>query len=61
MRFSPLVERIDGPGAAAWEIHYAATATQRRGEDVILLTVGDPDFATPEPVMVMESDASTVP
>jgi octopine/nopaline transport system ATP-binding protein len=50
MRFSPLVERIDGPGAAAWKIHYAATAAQRRGEDVILLTVGDPDFATPEPV-----------
>lgn len=50
MRFSPLVERIDGPGVAAWKIHEAATAAQRRGEDVILLTIGDPDFATPEPV-----------
>lgn len=50
MRFSSLVERIDGPGAAAWKIHNAATAAQRRGEDVILLTVGDPDFATPEAV-----------
>jgi octopine/nopaline transport system ATP-binding protein len=51
MRFSPLVERIDGPGVAAWKIHEAATAAQRRGEDVILLTIGDPDFSTPEPVM----------
>ena len=50
MRFSPLVERIDGPGVAAWKIHEAATAAQRRGEDVILLSIGDPDFATPEPV-----------
>lgn len=51
MRYSPLVERIDGPGARAWEIHGAAIAARRRGEDVILLTVGDPDFATPEPIV----------
>ncbi|KQT46251.1 aspartate aminotransferase [Aureimonas sp. Leaf454] len=51
MRYSPLVERIDGPGARAWEIHGAAVAARRRGEDVILLTVGDPDFATPAPIV----------
>ncbi|GLU37550.1 hypothetical protein Pssp01_16430 [Pseudomonas sp. NBRC 100443] len=36
-----------GPGAAAWDIHYAAVAAQRAGEDAIVLSVGDPDFATP--------------
>jgi arginine:pyruvate transaminase len=47
MRFSPLVDRINGEGAAAWEIHYRATRDQRAGRDVIILSVGDPDFDTP--------------
>ncbi|MDF3937098.1 aminotransferase class I/II-fold pyridoxal phosphate-dependent enzyme [Pseudomonas citronellolis] len=47
MRYSSLVDRMVGPGAAAWDIHYAAVAAQRAGEDVIVLSVGDPDFATP--------------
>ena len=48
MRFSPLVQRITGDGVAAWDIHYAAYEAQRRGEDVIILSVGDPDFPTPD-------------
>ena len=47
MRFSSLVHRIDGPGVAAWDIHAAAIAAMRRGEDALLLSVGDPDFDTP--------------
>jgi arginine:pyruvate transaminase len=48
MRFSPFVERISGQGVAAWDIHHAAFEAQRQGEDVIILSVGDPDFATPD-------------
>ncbi|WP_309304267.1 aminotransferase class I/II-fold pyridoxal phosphate-dependent enzyme [Pseudomonas sp. LS1212] len=48
MRFSPFVERVAGQGVAAWDIHHAAFEAQRRGEDVIILSVGDPDFATPQ-------------
>lgn len=44
---SPLVERIAGRGAAAWALHQDAMAAKRRGEDVIVMSVGDPDFATP--------------
>jgi aspartate/methionine/tyrosine aminotransferase len=51
MRYSPLVERIAGEGADAWVIHYAARAAQERGEDVIMLSVGDPDLDTPAPVL----------
>jgi aspartate/methionine/tyrosine aminotransferase len=51
MRYSPLVERIAGDGADAWLIHYAARAAHERGEDVILLSVGDPDLDTPAPVL----------
>jgi len=51
MQYSALVERIAGDGADAWLIHYAARAAQERGEDVILLSVGDPDLETPAPVL----------
>lgn len=47
MRFSPLVERIAGEGSRAWDIHAQAWERQRRGDDVILLSVGDPDFSSP--------------
>jgi len=51
MRFSPLVARISGAGADAWITHYEAVAARERGEDVIVLSVGDPDLATPAPVI----------
>ncbi|MDE2305449.1 MAG: pyridoxal phosphate-dependent aminotransferase [Gammaproteobacteria bacterium] len=50
MKFSALVERIAGEGADAWVTHYEARRAQERGEDVILLSVGDPDFDTPDVV-----------
>ena len=51
MKYSNLVERVTGEGADAWEIHYAAKAARDRGEDVIILSVGDPDIETPKPVI----------
>jgi arginine:pyruvate transaminase len=51
MQYSPLVKRIAGDGADAWRVHYAARAAHERGEDVILLSVGDPDLDTPAPVL----------
>jgi arginine:pyruvate transaminase len=51
MQYSALVDRITGEGADAWTTHYAARLAKERGEDVILLSVGDPDFDTPAPVL----------
>ena len=51
MQYSPLVKRIAGEGADAWLIHYAARLALERGEDVILLSVGDPDLETPAPIL----------
>jgi aspartate/methionine/tyrosine aminotransferase len=51
MKFSTLVDRISGDGAAAWLTHYEAVAARERGEDVIILSVGDPDLETPAPVI----------
>jgi aspartate/methionine/tyrosine aminotransferase len=47
MRFSPLVDRLAGEGTSAWNLHYRAVAEGRAGRDVIILSVGDPDFDTP--------------
>lgn len=51
MRFSPLVERISADGADAWITHYEAAAARSRGEDVIVLSVGDPDLDSPAAVV----------
>lgn len=51
MRFSSRTERIGGDGARAWEIHYRAVERRRQGDDVILLSIGDPDFNTPPAIV----------
>jgi arginine:pyruvate transaminase len=51
MRFSPLVGRVAGRGSAAWDVHVEARRRQQAGEDVIFLTVGDPDQEPPETVI----------
>ncbi|HEV2301202.1 MAG TPA: pyridoxal phosphate-dependent aminotransferase [Stellaceae bacterium] len=51
MRFSSLTHRIGGRGAGAWNVHMEARRRREAGEDVILLTVGDPDQAPPQLVV----------
>jgi aspartate/methionine/tyrosine aminotransferase len=50
MRYSSFTERIGGEGARAWEIHHRAVQAKRAGKDVIILSIGDPDFDTPKDV-----------
>jgi arginine:pyruvate transaminase len=57
VRFSPLVDRISGRGAGAWSVHMEAARRREAGHDVIVLTVGDPDQAPPEPVIDATIDA----
>ena len=57
MKYSNLVERIAGEGADAWTIHYEAKEALDRGEDVVILSVGDPDLDTP-PIVVDRAIAS---
>jgi arginine:pyruvate transaminase len=51
MRYSTLTQRIAGDGAAAWNIHYRALELQGQGREIFLLSIGDPDFDTPQPVV----------
>lgn len=49
--FSSLVHRISGQRSTAWAVHHAGRQRQADGGDVIFLSIGDPDFATPEPIV----------
>ncbi|WP_144141787.1 pyridoxal phosphate-dependent aminotransferase [Paraburkholderia sp. BCC1884] len=51
MKYSNRVEGLRGRRTSAWEIHRAAQQALANGEDVIVLSVGDPDFATPAPIV----------
>lgn len=49
--FSALAHRLDVSAASAWLVHERAMELQRAGEDVVLLSIGDPDFRTPDPIV----------
>lgn len=51
MRFSTLTDRIAGEGASAWDIHIRALKRRAAGEDITVLSVGDPDFTTPDAII----------
>jgi arginine:pyruvate transaminase len=51
MKFSPLVERVAGESVEAWTLHMAAREAQLRGEDVIVLSIGDPDLEPQPPIL----------
>lgn len=46
-RFAGRVDGLGGAQASAWDIHGAAVRRHAAGEDVILLSVGDPDLPSP--------------
>jgi arginine:pyruvate transaminase len=45
-RFSALTERLGGDTSEVWAVHERACALQAAGEEVYLLSVGDPDLPT---------------
>ena len=48
---SDMCKRLLGPSDDVWQIHYDALARTARGEDIVLMSVGDPDFDTPEEII----------
>jgi arginine:pyruvate transaminase len=47
-----LSNRVSGileAGKSGWEVHFEALKRKRAGADIIMLSVGDHDFRTPEP------------
>jgi len=49
--YSQLVERLDSGSEEAWLVHQRAMQIKQRGEDVVILSIGDPDFRTPDPII----------
>ncbi len=50
-RFAARVTRIAERPGGGWAIHYDAVERRARGEEVILLSIGDHEFATPAPIV----------
>lgn len=50
LKLSAASKRLAQPGSDVWRVHYAALDRLERGEDTLLLSVGDPDFATPREI-----------
>ncbi len=51
LAISELSRRLDSDTSDAWRVHDQATKMKKRGEDVVILSIGDPDFRTPEPIV----------
>jgi len=51
VRFSKLAARLDTDSNAAWAVHDQALQMRRSDESVVVLSIGDPDFRTPEPII----------
>jgi arginine:pyruvate transaminase len=48
MRYASVTDRLAGLGGAKWALHYQARAMRAAGEDIIELTIGEPDVPTPK-------------
>jgi len=51
LALSNLAKRLDVEVSDVWRVHDDAVEMKRHGKDVILLSVGDPDFRTPDPII----------
>ena len=45
---SKTTANLESIGTFGWDIHEHASTQKAKGEDVLLLTIGDPDFHTPD-------------
>ena len=57
MRYSRCSEQVSAPGADVWQDHFTAVTRKAAGEDIIIMSVGDPDLDTPGPIVDAAVDA----
>lgn len=51
MRYASITDRLADLGGAKWEVHAMAKAMAAAGQEVISLTIGEPDVATPQDLL----------
>ncbi len=59
MKYASLTDRVGGSGADAWEVHYAAVERQRRGDDVIILSIGQ-EMLERTPAVILDAAAESL-
>jgi arginine:pyruvate transaminase len=57
MKYAAVTERLAGLGGAKWEVHAKAKAMIASGQDVLLLTIGEPDVPPP-PALIATAKAA---
>ena len=57
MRRTAITKRLAGLGGAKWEVYLKARELVAQGQDIIELTIGEPDIATPSPLIEVAVDA----
>ena len=57
MRYASVTDRLAGLGGAKWAVHARARQMKAAGEDIIELTIGEPDVPTPEPFLTAAAQA----
>lgn len=51
MQYSSLTERLRGLGSQRWEIHLRAVQRRSAGDDIVMLSIGEPDSPTPPAIV----------
>src|SRR6056297_2185718 len=57
MKYAGIVDRLAGLGGAKWDVHFRARELAAHGRDIIELTIGEPDVATPQTLTDVAVDA----
>ena len=51
MRYAAITERLKGLGSEKWLVHIEGKRREARGEDLIFLSIGEPDALPPKAIM----------
>jgi arginine:pyruvate transaminase len=51
MRYSSLTEELKGLGTGRWAVHARAHNRRRAGEDIVMLSIGEPHIPTPAAIV----------
>jgi arginine:pyruvate transaminase len=57
LKFASVTERLAGLGGQKWEIHMRARKMITQGRDILEMTIGEPDIATPPALIEAASKA----
>lgn len=57
MKYTAITKRLKGLGGDKWALHLKAEELVEQGHDILRLTIGEPDVATPETLVLAAYDA----